>query len=105
MLYMTTSSFKLGATFSCHTDMIQSSFFYFARCSDGSLYAGSCVDVGAREKMHNDGKGAKYTRSRLPVKIIYTEEFADRSDALRREALVKTWTKAQKEQLVEQREK
>ena len=61
-------------------------YFYLARCSDGSLYSGSCIDLSAREATHNDGKGAKYTRSRRPVKIIYHEEFALLVEARRREA-------------------
>ncbi|TSC79231.1 MAG: GIY-YIG catalytic domain-containing protein [Candidatus Peregrinibacteria bacterium Gr01-1014_25] len=74
-------------------------FFYLARCADGSLYAGTCVDVRAREAKHNEGKGAKYTRSRLPVTIVYTEEFSLLTEARRREAQVKTWSKAEKERL------
>jgi putative endonuclease len=50
--------------------------------------------------MHNEGKGAKYTRSRLPIKIIYFEELLDRSEACKRESEVKKFTKIQKEELV-----
>ena len=75
-------------------------YFYLARCADGSLYCGSCVDIQARESKHNDGKGAKYTRSRRPIKIIYHEEFAALVGARRREAQVKTWSKAEKENLM-----
>ena len=60
-------------------------YFYLARWSDGSLYAGTCLDVVARERKHNDGKGAKYTRSRRPVKIIYSEAFDSLSAARKRE--------------------
>lgn len=74
--------------------------FYLARCSDGSLYAGSCRDVEERLKKHNDGTGAKYTRSRLPVTIVYHEECATWSAALKREAEVKRWRKERKEKLV-----
>ena len=56
-------------------------FFYLARCSDGSLYAGTCLDLQKREELHNTGKGAKYTRSRAPVKIIYHEIFQSLSAA------------------------
>ena len=76
-----------------------SHYFYLARCADGSLYAGSCIDIKAREATHNEGKGAKYTRSRRPVKIIYYEEYPTLVDARRREAQVKTWRKLQKENL------
>ena len=74
-------------------------YFYFARCVDGSLYAGTCVDLAAREAKHNDGSGAKYTRSRRPVRIVYSEEFETISEARRREAEVKRWRKVEKEYL------
>lgn len=80
-------------------------FFYLARCADGSLYAGTCIDVAAREAKHNDGTGAKYTRSRRPVSIIYHEPFATISDARKREAEVKKWPKDAKEKLVKKAEK
>jgi putative endonuclease len=75
-------------------------FFYLARCNDGSLYAGTCINVTEREAKHNDGTGAKYTRSRRPISIIYTEEFETLSDARKREAEVKTWSKDAKEKLI-----
>lgn len=75
-------------------------YFYLARCADQSLYAGSCSDLAARAAKHNAGTGAKYTRSHRPVKIIYSEEFPTRSEALRREAEVKRWKKTEKEKLV-----
>ena len=75
-------------------------YFYLARCSDGSLYAGSCLDLKEREAKHNEGKGAKYTRSRLPISIIYHEEFSTLSEARQREAHVKKWKKSAKETLV-----
>jgi putative endonuclease len=75
-------------------------FFYLARCADGSLYAGTCVDVMQRQEMHNSGKGAKYTRGRGPVEILYTETFETLSEARKREAAVKKFSKVQKEELV-----
>lgn len=75
-------------------------FAYLARCSDGSLYAGTCMDLAAREAKHNDGTGAKFTRSRRPVTIVYHEEFATLSEARVREAQIKKLTKAAKELLV-----
>lgn len=77
-----------------------SHFFYLARCADGSLYAGTCLNLDERAQIHNDGKGAKYTRSRRPITIIYHEIFKTLSEARRREALVKRWTKEQKEKLI-----
>ena len=78
-----------------------SHFFYLARCADESLYAGTCVDLDARLEKHNAGTGAKYTRSRRPVRIVYFEEFPTISEARRREAEVKQWSKSEKEQLIE----
>lgn len=75
-------------------------YFYFARCSDRSLYAGYTTDPKKREQAHNLGKGAKYTAGRKPVKIIYSEKFTTKSEALRREAGVKKWRKAEKENLI-----
>ena len=75
-------------------------YFYLARCSDGSLYAGTCIDLAAREETHNAGHGAKYTRSRRPVRVVYSESFKTLGDARRREAEVKRWSKQAKERLV-----
>lgn len=75
-------------------------FVYLARCRDNSLYTGSCIDVQEREEKHNRGTGAKYTRSRRPVKIVYIEKFKTLSEARRREAEIKTWSKMKKEELV-----
>jgi len=75
-------------------------YCYLARCADNSLYCGSCIDLNAREEKHNSGKGAKYTRSRKPVKIVYHEEFSTLSEAMKREAQVKKCSKIQKENLV-----
>ena len=76
-------------------------FVYLARCADDSLYCGICKDLEAREATHNAGKGAKYTRARLPIQFVYHEECESRSVALKREAEIKKWTKTQKEQLAE----
>ena len=76
-------------------------YFYLARCADDSLYSGYCKDLANREKTHNEGKGAKYTRARRPVEIIYSEKFATRSEAMQREAAVKKLTKIEKEKLAE----
>ena len=75
-------------------------YFYLARCSDGSLYAGTAADIEKRAKKHNEGKGAKYTRSRLPITIVYQEEWDTLSSARKREAEVKKWTKEAKEKLI-----
>ncbi len=75
-------------------------FFYIARCNDNSLYSGTCLDLKDREAKHNAGTGAKYTRSRAPVKIIYFEKYKTLSAARKREAEVKKFTKEIKELLV-----
>ena len=80
--------------------MDQPYFFYLLRCSDGSLYAGICIDLEQRIKVHQNGKGAKYTRSRLPVTLVYDEQHPSKGNALRREAEVKKWSKKGKERLV-----
>ena len=80
--------------------MTKKYYFYLARCSDQSLYSGTCIDLQERENKHNEGEGAKYTRSRRPVKFIYHEEYKTLGDARKREAEVKTWSKSEKERLV-----
>lgn len=73
---------------------------YIARCCDGTLYTGTAVDVDHRIKTHNTGKGAKYTRSRLPVEAVYREDCGDRSSALKREIAIKRLTREEKLALI-----
>ena len=75
-------------------------WIYMLRCCDGSLYTGSTTDPMRRLKIHQSGKGAKYTRSRLPVELVYREELPDKSAALRREAAIKGLTRQQKLALI-----
>ena len=75
-------------------------YAYIALCSDGTYYVGYTDDVKKREKTHNLAKGAKYTRSRLPVSIVYFEECEDKSAAMSREWHLKKLTHAQKDELV-----
>jgi putative endonuclease len=75
-------------------------FVYVLRCRDGSLYTGATNDVDARLARHSAGRGARYTRSRLPVKLVHVERAAGRGAALRREAAVKRLTRAEKLALV-----
>lgn len=77
---------------------------YLARCSDGTLYAGVTTDPVRRVAQHNAGAGAAYTRSRVPVTLVYWEEAQDRSEALQREHAIKRLSRAQKEALVEGRD-
>jgi len=75
-------------------------YFYLARCADDSLYAGYCRDLQAREDQHNAGTGAKYTRARRPVHMVYHEAFDTKSEAMKREWEVKQWSRAQKLELI-----
>lgn len=77
-------------------------FVYLLECRDGSLYCGYTNDVEKRVKTHNDGLGAKYTKSRLPVKLAYFEEFSSKSDALKRECAIKKLTRPQKLKLIKE---
>ena len=72
---------------------------YMVRCRDNSLYTGCTNDLPHRIRIHNAGKGAKYTKSRLPVELVYQEPCADKSEALKREIAIKRLTKKQKEAL------
>ena len=74
---------------------------YILRCGDGTLYTGSTTDVDRRAGVHNSGRGAKYTKSRLPVTVVYRERCGDRSAALRREAAIKKLSRGEKLRLIE----
>ncbi len=71
-------------------------FVYILLCSDNSLYTGTSDDVEKRFQDHLSGNGAKYTRSHKPVKIVYTESFPTRGEALSREAEIKSWSRSKK---------
>lgn len=73
---------------------------YILRCGDGTLYTGCAKDVDKRLAVHQSGKGAKYTRCRLPVELVYQEPAEDRSAALRREAAIKKLTRTEKLSLI-----
>jgi len=73
---------------------------YIVRCADGSLYTGYAVDPHERQKVHNAGRGARYTASRLPVALVYSECFDSKSDALKREHALKRLTRAKKMALI-----
>ena len=75
-------------------------YVYLLQCADDTLYCGWTKDIDARLAAHNSGKGAKYTRSRLPVKLVYHEVYADLHDALSREWHIKRLSKAEKEALI-----
>ncbi|MDY7082571.1 MAG: GIY-YIG nuclease family protein [Halobacteria archaeon] len=80
---------------------IQPHYVYILECDDGTLYTGYTTDVERRIEEHNSGEGAKYTRGRTPVKLLYTEEFETRSAAMSREYEIKQMSRDEKEKLVE----
>ncbi|MCR4280434.1 MAG: GIY-YIG nuclease family protein [Candidatus Komeilibacteria bacterium] len=75
-------------------------FVYLARCADNSIYTGYCKDIVARERKHNQGDGAKYTRQRRPITVVYSEKYRTLSAALKRELALKKLTKLKKEDLI-----
>lgn len=75
---------------------------YILRCADGSYYTGSTVDLEARLAMHEAGRASKYTRSRLPVKIVFTEACDSRSQAMSREQQIKRLPRQHKVALIDQ---
>ena len=77
--------------------MDHKAYMYVVECRDESYYTGYTTDVKRRLAVHNSGKGAKYTRARLPVKLIYVEGFASKEEAMSAEALFKRQTRLQKE--------
>ena len=74
---------------------------YILRCGDGTLYTGITTDVERRLEEHRSGKGAKYTRGRAPLELVYREECADKSTALKRELEIKAMPRQEKELLIQ----
>ena len=75
-------------------------YLYVLRCGDGTLYTGITTDVQARFAQHQAGKGAKYTRGRGPLEVVYTEECEDHSAALKRELAIKALSREEKEKML-----
>ena len=75
-------------------------FVYLVRCADNTLYVGHTEDLEERERVHNQGRGARYTASRRPVRIVYSEARDSLEGAVRRERQLKVWTRAKKEALI-----
>ena len=80
--------------------MAEKNFAYMLRCSDGTFYCGWTTHLDQRVATHNAGKGGKYTRSRLPVELVYFETFATKEEAMSREWHLKRLTRTQKQQLI-----
>ncbi|HIS60981.1 MAG TPA: GIY-YIG nuclease family protein [Candidatus Scybalomonas excrementigallinarum] len=76
-------------------------YTYIVECKDKTLYTGWTNDLQKRIKTHNDGKGAKYTKSRLPVRLVYYEVYKTKQEAMRREYEIKQLTREQKKKLIE----
>ena len=75
-------------------------YVYLLRCSDGTLYCGWTTDLTVRVESHNSGNGAKYTRSRLPVELVYYEQYEDRHEALSREWHIKRMSRQEKLEMI-----
>ena len=75
-------------------------WMYILQCADGSYYVGSTVDLERRLREHNEGKGAKYTARRRPVKLVYSAEFPDVAQAYAVEKQVQGWSRAKREALI-----
>ena len=80
-------------------------YTYIVQCRDSTLYTGIAKDLLKRLSEHNDGDGARYTRSRLPVALVFQEEYPSRSAALKREYQLKKLTRTEKLQLIRGKEK
>jgi putative endonuclease len=76
-------------------------YCYILECADGTFYTGWTTDPPRREKQHNAGRGARYTRDRCPVKLVYIEELPDRTTAMKRELAIKAMKREKKKILVE----
>ena len=79
--------------------MLRPCYCYIVECADGTYYTGWTVDPQRRVAMHNKGRGARYTRMRLPVKLVYLEEQPDRITAMKRERAIKKMTRERKKKL------
>lgn len=80
--------------------MKDTAYTYIVECADGTLYTGWTNHLEKRIKSHNEGNGAKYTRARLPVRLVYYETFATRQEAMKREYAIKKLTRKDKLKLI-----
>lgn len=79
-------------------------YTYIVRCRDSTFYTGWTTNIEKRIEVHNSGKGAKYTKSRRPVELVYFEEFNTKEEAMRREYEIKQMTRKKKEKLIGERD-
>ena len=80
---------------------MESYYSYIVRCKDGSLYTGWTMDIEKRVEQHNQGTGAKYTRAKRPVTLVYSKEFTSKSEAMQWEYEIKTFSREKKLKLIE----
>ena len=84
---------------------LTNSYMYVVKCIDNTLYTGYTTDLVRRIKAHNNKKGAKYTRVRVPVSLVYYEEFTSKSEATKAESAFKKFTRLKKEQYIKEKSK
>ncbi|WP_416148103.1 GIY-YIG nuclease family protein [Salipaludibacillus sp. HK11] len=82
---------------------VKNHYVYMLRCKDETFYTGYTIDVKRRLKVHEDDKGAKYTRGRGPFSLVYEEHLETKSEALRREIVIKRMSRKQKETLIKKK--
>ena len=85
--------------------MEDKAFTYLLRCNDGSLYCGWTNDIEKRLRNHKLGKAAKYTKARLPVELVYFEEYETKAEAMKRECAIKKLSRSKKLELIEGKNK
>ncbi len=96
ILAKTAKQTNMTATSKKSETSLKKAYMYVLKCADGSLYTGYTTDLDRRLKTHNAGKGAKYTRARLPVKLLYSECFASKEEAMSAESYFKQKNRKQK---------
>ena len=80
---------------------MEQNYTYLLRCADGTFYCGWTNHLKERVRIHNEGRGAKYTKGRRPVELVYYEEFATRQEAMKREWAIKRLSRKDKQLLIE----
>lgn len=99
-LYLLSKILKMVIKMENSGNISKKYYTYLLQCKDKSLYCGYTDDLEKRLKVHNSGKGAKYTKSRLPCTLVYSEEFRDKNEAMKREREIKKLQRAEKLKLI-----
>ncbi|WP_414460995.1 GIY-YIG nuclease family protein [Flagellimonas lutimaris] len=84
-----------------HNSQRMKGYVYILECSDGSYYTGSTIELEKRINQHKDGRGANHTKKRLPVTLVYVEEYLSITSAFEREKQIQGWSRAKKEALID----